>query len=269
MATNPDSEDCDIDTDFISLLPRAVLSQTDAELESKVESLQAKVERLQLCLHDSLKLQRSILHYWDLNIKVGFGTPPAKPNNPAPVSTSTPYAPHPSSWRPQHPNTVTPGYTPPTPASHFQPDSCELSNTSKVPAAALHQAKLEPPVFTGDGVIYPEEWLQSVNTYRSSLNLSDTQVLRELLRFLAKEPKKWFSVLDTHVVSWADFCDLFKMVFLPADNQERVMRGILDRIQRPEKPLPTFVAHMLSEFKKLRSRPSDQEQIVCKHALEK
>ncbi len=130
MATNPDSEDCDVDTDFISLPLQAVLSQPDAELESKVESLQAEVERLQLCLHDSLELQRSILHYWDLNSKVGFGTPPAKPNNPVPVSTSTPYAPHPSTWRPQDPNIVTPGYTPPTPASHFQSDSCELSNTS-------------------------------------------------------------------------------------------------------------------------------------------
>lgn len=95
-------------------------------------------------------------------------------------------------------------------------------------------------------MVHPEEWLQAVNTYRSSLDLSDTQVLRELPRFLAKELKKWFSVLGTHV-SWADFCDLFKMVVLPVDNQERVMRGIPDRMQRPEEPLPTFVAHMLSE----------------------
>lgn len=77
----------------------------------------------------------------------------------------------------------------------------------------------------------------------------------ELPRFLAKEPRKWFSVLNTHVVTWADFCELFRMVFLPADNQESVMRGILDRIQHLEEPLPTFVAHMLSEFKKLRSPP--------------
>lgn len=61
------------------------------------------------------------------------------------------------------------------------------------------------------------------------------------------------------------------MVFLPADNQECVMRGILDHIQSPEEPLPTFVAHMLSEFKKLRSPPSDEKQIelIFKHALEK
>lgn len=61
------------------------------------------------------------------------------------------------------------------------------------------------------------------------------------------------------------------MVFLPADNQECVMRSVLDHIQRPEEPLPTFVTHMLSEFKKLRSPPSDQEQmdLICKHALEK
>ncbi len=105
--------------------------------------------------------------------------------------------------------------------------------SARVLAAALHQAKLEPPVFAGDGVIHPEDWLHSINTYRSSLDLTDVQVLRELPRFLAKEPRKWFSVLNPHVGTWTDFCELFRMVFLPADNQERIMRGILDRIQRP------------------------------------
>lgn len=49
------------------------------------------------------------------------------------------------------------------------------------------------------------------------------------------------------------------------------MRGILDRMQSPEEPLPTFVAHMLSEFTKLKTPPPEQEQIdlICKHALEK
>lgn len=93
----------------------------------------------------------------------------------------------------------------------------------------------------------------------------------ELPHFLAEEPKKWFSVLNTHVVTWADLCELFRIVFLPADNQENVMRGILDLIQHLKESLPTFVAHMLSELKKLRSPPSEQEQIelICKHALEK
>ncbi|KAL0151699.1 hypothetical protein M9458_052998 [Cirrhinus mrigala] len=60
------------------------------------------------------------------------------------------------------------------------------------------------------------------------------------------------------------------MVFLPSDNQERVWRGILDRVQAPGEPFPTFVAHLLSEFKKLKSPSPEQEQIdlICKHALE-
>ncbi|ROI80766.1 hypothetical protein DPX16_0098 [Anabarilius grahami] len=36
-----------------------------------------------------------------------------------------------------------------------------------------------------------------------------------------------------------------RTVFLPSDNQERILRGILDRVQMPDEPLPTFVAHML------------------------
>ncbi len=57
-------------------------------------------------------------------------------------------------------------------------------------------------------------------------------------------------------------------MFFPSDNQER--RGILDRVQAPGELLPTFVAHLLYEFKKLRSPPLEQEQIdlICKHALE-
>lgn len=90
----------------------------------------------------------------------------------------------------------------------LQPHSLELSNTSRVIAAALHHAKLEPPVFAADGKVPPEDWLQAVSTYRSSLNLSDIQILHELPRFLAKEPSKWFKALSSHVITWAQFCHL-------------------------------------------------------------
>lgn len=39
--------------------------------------------------------------------------------------------------------------------------------------SVLHQAKLEPPIFSNDGVVHPQDWLQSVVTYRSSLDLTD------------------------------------------------------------------------------------------------
>lgn len=82
-------------------------------------------------------------------------------------------------------------------------------------------------MFANDGSLHPEEWLQSVNAYKTSLDLTDAQILRELPHFLAKEPRKWFNVL--------------------------------------------IVAHMLSEFRRLRNPPSEQEQIelICKHAVEK
>lgn len=40
----------------------------------------------------------------------------------------------------------------------------ELSNPSRVIAAALNHAKLEPPVFSDDAEVHPEDWLQVVNT---------------------------------------------------------------------------------------------------------
>lgn len=120
-------------------------------------------------------------------------------------------------------------------------------------------------------MIHPEEGLQSVTTFKSSLGLTDTQVLKELPRFLGREPRKWFSVLRTHIATWAEFCELFRTVFLPAEDKECVWRGILDRVQHPQEPLPTFAAHMLREFKWLRNPPSEQEQIelIFKHAQEK
>ena len=77
-----------------------------------------------------------------------------------------PYVPELSNGGAEYSHTATPGHTQTaTTASHLQSDSLELNNTTRVLAAALHQAKLEPPVFTGNGVIHPEDWLQSVNTH--------------------------------------------------------------------------------------------------------
>lgn len=101
------------------------------------------------------------------------------------------------------------------------------------------------------------------------MDITDTQILLELLRFLSKEPRKWFTILITHVTTWAQFCEFFKTVFLPSDNQERILRGILDCMQMPDELLPTFVAHMLGEFRKLKIPPPQQEQIdlIRKHVL--
>ncbi|KAL1268804.1 hypothetical protein QQF64_034167 [Cirrhinus molitorella] len=45
---------------------------------------------------------------------------------------------------------------------------------------------------------------------------------------------------------------------LGSNNQERVWRGIFDCVQAPGEPFPTFVAHLLSEFKKRKSPPPEK-----------
>lgn len=84
-------------------------------------------------------------------------------HQPIPMAASTPYTPAvnkevhiPCSW----------GHS----DSLLHP--IELSNTSRVIAAALHHAKLEPPVFTDDDKMHLRDWLQAVNNYRSSLNMT-------------------------------------------------------------------------------------------------
>ncbi|KAI4890099.1 hypothetical protein NFI96_006573 [Prochilodus magdalenae] len=146
-----------------------------------------------------------------------------------------------------------------------------LSSTSRVLTSLLQQSKLEPPVFDNSSSVSPEEWLGAVVSYKRNVGLSDAQVLSELSRFLRGEPGRWFQVLKPHLLNWAQFWELFQKAFLPFDNQEIIWRNILDHFQAPDEPLPTFIAHMLCEFAKLRNPPPDNEQveIVCKHALEK
>ncbi|KAL6472421.1 hypothetical protein MHYP_G00186090 [Metynnis hypsauchen] len=246
--------------------PRQRPQKSTSGLADQVQTLQAEVRHLQQCLTDSLNIQKSILEQWGQS---GSMTGAAHHTRAGRVVSSTPSTMpgpvHVSTTRCAAPGPQSSG------VSTFSPGFVDLNNTSRVLASVLHQSKLEPPVFAGDGKVQPDEWLQSMNIYRTSLDLTDAQVFLELPRFLANEPRKWFTVLRTHMVTWAQFCDLFKKVFLPSDIQEQVMRGILDRVQAPEEPLPTFVAHMLSEFNKLRSPPPERDQIdlICKHTLER
>lgn len=225
-----------------------------------MQLLRDEVAVLQRCLRDSLDLQKSMIDC----INPDDGTVPVEPRPQSnPLAASTPFV------RGQPPLGVSRSVSANMPHVCVpvvaQTASADLSATSRVLASVLHQSRLEPLIFDGKGKVSPDDWLQSVDIYRTSLDLTDSQMLLELPRFLSKEPKKWFNVLSSHVSTWAQFCDLFRKVFLPSDNQECIMRGILDRVQMPNEPLPTFVAHMLSEFRKLRSPPPQPEQIelIC------
>ncbi|KAL6455153.1 hypothetical protein MHYP_G00364060 [Metynnis hypsauchen] len=222
---------------------------------------------LQDCLEEALDIQNTLLNRWQQTASSVDAPNANRPTPKPPVATSTPHG-----ARLSLPHMSAPEDMLHHSSGSILPQcSLELSHTARALTTVLHQTKLEPPVFTGDGEVQPEEWLQLVNIYKTSLTLTDDQLLLELPRFLAREPRKWFTVLINHLVSWNQFCDLFKKVFLPADIQERILRSILDRFQSPNEPLPTFVVHMLSEFDKLRYPPPGQEQvtIVCRRALEK
>ncbi len=119
-------------------------------------------------------------------------------------------------------NKIHPSLHEPTLSASFLPyelcyslaqSSLELNNATRTLASVLHQSRLEPPVFMSDGKVQPDDWLLLVDAYRTSLGLSDAQILLELPRFLAKEPRKWFTVLSSHVTSWTQFCTLLRPCF--------------------------------------------------------
>ncbi len=249
--------------------PRQRAPVSANRLETQVDSLKDEVAMLQRCLNESLDLQRGIIDRCtqNLHMPTSYQLPPQV----RPVASSTPHV--------QMPAVQIQGLQSFQAETHTRTEnivglaqsSLELNNSTRTLASVLHQSRLEPPVFMSDGKVQPDDWLLLVDAYRTSLGLSDAQILLELPRFFTKEPRKWFTVLSSHVTSWTQFCTLFKTGFLPSDNQERVWRGILDRVQAPGEPFPTFVANLLSEFKKLKSPPPEQEQIdlICKHALER
>lgn len=263
MATYPDLQ-FDL-TDWPTVSPQQGESQHSiGDLKDQVQMLKAEVAVLQRCLHDSIDLQKGMLD----RLVQQKHKEPATPH-PAPLASSTPYgvAQAPSMTSRSVPIGVSYSHAP----LFTQPLVVDSASMTNALTSMLNKSRLEPPVFAGDGSLNPEEWLQSLNIYRTSLDLADAQILLELPRFLSKEPRKWFTILSTHVTTWSQFCEFFRTVFLPSDNQERILRGILDRMQLPDEPLPTFVAHMLGEFRKLKTPPPQQEQIdlIRKHVLEK
>ncbi|XP_026016737.1 uncharacterized protein LOC113017844 isoform X2 [Astatotilapia calliptera] len=237
MAHCPD--DSDSDMELTSLPMCQIVENVTPSLSQQVVELRTEVNKLSDCLRDSLNIQQSLLRQWD-QLTTGNSPPPAVPQSPVfPMATSTPHVHVMDKTEPTNSTNPFLPSNPFQPTNPFLPShSLKLSSTSRVIAAALHHAKLEPPVYAGDGKVQPEDWLNTVGTYKASLNLTDGQLLNELPHFLAKEPGKWFKALSSHITSWAQFCQLFKTVFLSSDNQERILRGILDRVHFTEANLP-------------------------------
>lgn len=255
--------------------PELEMEDSPPDIKQQMRELRTEVDRLSDCLRDSLTVQQTLLKQWDRLTAGSLFTPAVQQATVLPVATSTPHVAEQviatSAISTSHNNPFR-STNPFLPASPILPShSLDITNSSRVIAAALHRAKLEPPVYAGDNSVQPEDWLHAVDAYKSSLNLTDGQLINELSLFLAKEPGKWFRALRSHITSWAQFCQLFRTVFLPSDTQERILRGLLDRIQGQDEPLPTFVAHMLSEFSKLSSPPPEKDQIelISKRMLEK
>ncbi len=215
------------------------------------------------CLNESLDLQRGIIDRCTQNLHMP--TSHQFPPQVRPFASSTPHVQMPAIQIQGPQSFQAETHTRTENIVGMAQSSLELNNVTRTLASVLHQSRLEPLVFMSDGKVHPDDWVLLVDAYRTSLGLSDAQILLELPRFLAKEPRKRFTVLNSHVTSWTQFCTLFKTVFIPSDNQERVWRGILDRVQAPGEPFLTFITNLLSEFKKLKSPPPEQEQIDLIH----
>lgn len=221
-------------------------------LAAQVERLQQQVDTLTQAFSMSIDLQHSLLQQLEDQTSQHSHK---RLTEACPIFASTP-ATHtlpsrdvPNNHSSEHSleNNTQQSHPRPTPITH-------TANLTNLPG-------LVPTKFDGGKSIDPEEWLQSVSLYKSTLCLSDAQLFLELTRFFENEPRKWYCAMQPHLLSWSHFLDLFRQAFLPIDNEEKIWRTILDRVQAPNESLPTFVAHLVTEFKRLKQPPSEQEQI--------
>lgn len=213
-------------------------------LAAQVNNLQLQVATLHASFSESLELQRNLLQH----LENQPGTRFTRDVHTRPVYTSTPAT-----------HIIQAATGAPSTASYRGNSSQATGNTSA--NSFIHHSRLTPEKFEGDGKIQPDDWLQSVSLCKTALDMTDPQLFMELSTLLGGEPKKWFTAMRPHLSSWAQFSELFRQAFLPTDNQERIWRGILDRIQMPNEPLPTFVTHLVGEFRRLKQPPSEAEQI--------
>lgn len=214
-------------------------------LTEQVNSLRLQVATLQSGLDQSLQLQNALLQ----RLENQTHSMPSPETHVAPkFYTSTPAPQHMTHQGPVYQSTLSP-------------------NVSSI----MHHPRLMPERFSAEGEVQLDDWLQSVFIYKNTCGLSDAQLFLELPRLLDKEPKKWFAAMQPHMNTWAQFTELFRLAFLPVGNQEMIWRGILDRVQRPDEPLPTFVTHLVGEFRKMRNPPPEVEQveIILRHVSDR
>ncbi|XP_029112112.1 uncharacterized protein LOC114911879 [Scleropages formosus] len=248
-------------------------SVTIQHLAAQVKKLQQQVEMLTSAFSMSVDLQHSLLQQLEIQTSSHSQGPDTHAH---PMFTSTP-ATRTLTKRnsrdaedSQHSHGqdagAHPGHTSLT-AAHTLSECTARSCPHPPLVSSAHLSGLVPPKFDGGDSIDPEDWLQSVSLYKTAVGLPDTRFFLELTRLFEREPRKWYSAMQPHLLSWEHFSDLFRQAFLPTDNEEKIWRGILDSVQASEESLPTFVAHLVTEFKRLRQPPSEQEQIevICRH----
>ncbi|KAF5894793.1 Glycerophosphoinositol inositolphosphodiesterase GDPD2 [Clarias magur] len=246
------TDDSDRDSDLA--LSNTGEALTIQRLAAQVDRLQRQVDTLTSAFSVSIELQRSLLQ--QLEDQASHCSPrlDTKSHN---IFTSTPVA----STHPR-PSPIIQDVQTSLGSQHSISDMYTTQATNTV-----HLPGFIPPKFDGDKTLDPEEWLQSVSLYKTTLGLSDSRFFLELMRLFDKEPRKWYCAMQPHLHSWSHFSDLFRQAFLPTDNEEKIWRGILDRVKTSEEPLPTFVTHLVTEFKRLKQPPSEREQIevICRH----
>uniref|UniRef100_A0A8C9TDM7 Gypsy retrotransposon integrase-like protein 1 n=1 Tax=Scleropages formosus TaxID=113540 RepID=A0A8C9TDM7_SCLFO len=248
-------------------------SVTIQHLAAQVKKLQQQVDMLTSAFSMSVDLQHSLLQQLEIQTSSHSQGPDTHAH---PMFTSTP-ATRTLTKRnsrdaedSQHSHGqdagAHPGHTSLT-AAHTLSECTARSCPHPPLVSSAHLSGLVPPKFDGGDSIDPEDWLQSVSLYKTAVGLPDTRFFLELTRLFEREPRKWYSAMQPHLLSWEHFSDLFRQAFLPTDNEEKIWRGILDSVQASDESLPTFVAHLVTEFKRLRQPPSEQEQIevICRH----
>ncbi|CAB3256946.1 unnamed protein product [Arctia plantaginis] len=105
------------------------------------------------------------------------------------------------------------------------------------------------------------DFLFSLEDYRNSTGISDSELLRSIFHLLEGEALLWYRNICSEVSSYAGLVELLKQEFLPVNFERSLLNQIKSRLQGKTESINTYINVMQNLFSRLSSGVSESEQL--------
>lgn len=104
-------------------------------------------------------------------------------------------------------------------------------------------------------------FLQRVEQLCEARGVTKSEVLRSAVDLLSGRALIWFRAIKDTIVDWDSFVENLRAEFEPFNYDEKLLEEIRKRTQGKDEPIGIYLATMKSFFNRLRSPPTEQQQI--------